>query len=126
MTPKIAAIHISVPVIDMEATVKFYIDVLGLRISEKSNDLTQLYSGIHLISLRRTRPESESIQRDSNNGIRSRHFGFRMESRADVDCVFSKLSTKGVKVLIGNAERPGVYSLFCADPSGNQVEIYSE
>lgn len=122
----IVALHISIPVLDMEAAVGFYTEIFGLKVISKSDPLTQLYFDNHRISLKKTKADSSSLQKDAFTGIRSRHFGFRVESREEIDRINKQLQEKGIDVIAGPQDRDDGRTLFCADPSGNQIEIYFE
>lgn len=125
-TPNIIALHISIPVLDMDKTVMFYVEIFGMQIVSKTDSLTQLYWGDHRISLKKTKLGSSSLQRDSSEGIRSRHIGFRVNSAKDVDLAAAQLLARGINIIYGPEERTDGRTMFCCDPSGNQVEVYYE
>lgn len=122
----VIALHISIPVLDMEAAVHFYTEIFGLKVIYKSDSLTQLYFNNHRISLKKTKADSSSLQKDAFAGIRSRHFGFRVASPEEIDQINKQLQEKGFDIIAGPQDRADGRTLFCADPSGNQIEIYFE
>jgi catechol-2,3-dioxygenase len=121
---KILAVHISVPVTDVEAAVRFYECLLNLTVFSRDGLLCQLGFDRHRISIRQTGADSPSLQRDAAAGMRARHFGFRLESRGDVDLCFARVLSCGGRTVSSPSEREDGYTFFCCDPSGNQVEIY--
>ena len=121
---RIKALHIAIPVLNVQAAVDFYTGVLGLVVHAQSAELCQLGFEEHRISLRRARPDSVSLQKDADAGIRSRHFGFEVALQEDLDTAAEDVIAHGGRVLLGPMEREDGRALFCLDPSGNQVEIY--
>jgi catechol-2,3-dioxygenase len=120
----ITGLHVSVPVLDMDSAVEFYVDVLGLDIIDRSDDLSQLYIGLNRISLKKVEHESTSLQADGYGRIRARHFGFCVGSPAEVDEIESRLRERNCRIVMGVSERPDARTMFCCDPNGNQIEIY--
>ncbi len=119
-------IHVSVPTTAMKEAIAFYCGLLRLEIVSSSDDLTQLSIGRHRISLKAVAPTSESLQRGGSAGIRARHFGFRVRTREEVDAFAEIAAAKGHVLVAGPLTRAGERTVFCLDPSGNQVEVYSE
>jgi predicted enzyme related to lactoylglutathione lyase len=122
---KIAAV---VPVSDVEAAIRFYGEVLGLRMKERRDDL----------------PENQEAEFEAGDGAllvyesvgagKSRHTvaGFRVE---DVEAVVSALRDRGVsfeeydlpdlKTVSGIATVGAVRAAWCKDPDGNIIAIES-
>jgi extradiol dioxygenase family protein len=121
---KIKALHIAIPVLDVRKAVHFYRGVFGLVVHCESDDLCQLGFQQHRISLRRTRSGSVSLQKDADGGIRSRHFGFEVTLREDLERAAEQVVTHGGHIVLGPMKRGDGRAVFCLDPSGNQVEIY--
>ena len=117
-------IHISVPVVDMAEAIDFYTLLPEIRIVERSDELSQLYRGVNRISLKKVDPDSTSLQVDARSRVRARHIGFSVASAAEVDRIESILRIRGYRVISSVTERPDARTMFCCDPSGNQVEIY--
>lgn len=107
----------------MAEAIEFYCE-LGLRVVEKSEDLAQLYMGGNRISLKRVDEGSSSLQAGGSAGVRARHIGFRVASRRDVDRTEEILRAQGRQIVLPSHDRPDSRTMFCCDPSGNQIEIY--
>ena len=117
-----------VPVSDVEAAIRFYGDTLGLRLTERRNDL----------------PENREVEFEAGDGTllvyesvgagQSRHTvaGFRVD---DIDAVVSSLRGRGVvfeeydlpdlKTENGIAAVGDVRAAWCKDPDGNILAVES-
>jgi len=117
-----------VPVSDVEAAIRFYGDTLGLRLTERRNDL----------------PENREAEFEAGDGTllvyesvgagQSRHTvaGFRVD---DIDAVVSSLRERGVvfeeydlpdlKTENGIAAVGDVRAAWCKDPDGNILAVES-
>lgn len=119
-------LHVSVPTLDMQRALDFYVGMLGLRVAEVGEDLSQLYVGLDRVSLKRVSPSSPSLQIDGTTALHARHFGFRVASRHIVDALEKRLRETDVMIVVPSEDRGSERTLLCCDPSGNQVEIFYE
>ena len=108
----------------MVAAIEFYSILPDVRIIQRSDDLSQLYTGPNRISLKRVEPDSTSLQSDGCNRVRARHFGFAVASAAEVERIGSILRERNYQLITEVTERLDAHAIFCCDPSGNQIEIY--
>lgn len=123
---QLTALHICIPVLNMDDSITFYREMFGLRVAVQIEGLTQLYLGENLISLKKTTNDSPSLQRDGWKGVRARHFGFRVRNEQELNALASNLKDRGIQFVPGSGSPHEGTSIFCVDPSGNQIEIYYE
>jgi catechol 2,3-dioxygenase-like lactoylglutathione lyase family enzyme len=109
--------HFNVLTDDVEATRRFYCDVLGLEQGERpafSFDGLWLYAG--------GRPILHVSKRDlptERDGVID-HIAF---SAADLRATAARLEVQGVKYSLGRQVSTGIWQLFCRDPMGARVEL---
>lgn len=125
--------HVSLIVADVEASKRFYCDVLGME--ETPRPATFHFAGawvrrggaeLHLIQRsdaaqaagdppRRPRPDADVS--------RARHIGFAV---ADIEAALATLKAHGVEVVLGPRPRgDGVIQVYCCDPDGHLIELHS-
>jgi len=120
---KIIAIdHIVLCVADVQRTLDFYREALGMEPREERPGKWSLHFGLHKISLQdaRTAPD---IARATVPGSGN----FCLITREPVEVVATALRERGIDVFIGPAERDGalgrLMSIYFRDPDGNLVEV---
>ncbi len=113
-------LHVSVLVRDLEQSLKFYRDLLGLAVKNNRPELG--YPGawlavgeaeIHLMQL----PNPDPLEGRPSHGGRDRHFALQIDDFAGFR---AKLNALGVRYTVSQSGRP---ALFLRDPDGNAVEI---
>ena len=106
--------HVAIQVADIERSVKFYRDILGLKLSWKmEKDWTILSCGKDDLALIRKGPDVHHPP----------HFGLRVGSAAAVDQAYEELKDQ-VKITKGLVtHRDESRSFYFEDPDGNQVEV---
>ena len=106
--------HVAIQVADIEQSVKFYRDVLGLKPGWKlEEDWTILTCGKDDLALIKKGPDVHHPP----------HFGLRVGSAEAVDRSYEELKDK-VKITQGvRSHRDKSRSFYFEDPDGNQVEI---
>jgi catechol-2,3-dioxygenase len=118
--------HVAVPVLDLDESIVFYEQLLGLELGAHDESGAHMYVGRSRISLRVTTRDSRSLQRDGRDEVRSRHFGLRVPRRSDVDELADALRQARIDAVSGPEDRADGRAVFFCDPSGNQIEVYFE
>jgi len=112
--------HASLIVADTARALRFYCDLLGLRIDNTRPDLG--YPGawlqvgteqIHLLEL----PNPDPVAGRPAHGGRDRHLALLVD---DLDALAHALESAGVAF---TRSRSGRRALFCRDPDGNALEL---
>jgi len=112
--------HLALNVKNLESAVKFYTDLLGLRIVwQPDADNYYLSSGNDNLALHRA---PEGFERAMHQQLD--HLGFYLTKREDVDQWHDFLVTKEVEIKKAPKDhRDGTRSFYCADPDGNTVQF---
>jgi glyoxylase I family protein len=112
--------HISILVADLEVSLTFYRDLLGLKVMARpplgfEGAWLALGQGIdlHLLVL----PNPDPIDQRPEHAGRDRHIALMV---ADLDLAKTRLMTHNIPFTLS---RSGRASLFCRDPDGNGVEL---
>ena len=105
--------HISLGVSDLDASIRFYRDVLELPV-ERDGDIARIALDDFLIVLELAPPTARG----------KFHFGFRVNSREDVDRWAARIREAG-GVVSGPSDHDGARSMFFNDPDHFKIEIYS-
>jgi catechol 2,3-dioxygenase-like lactoylglutathione lyase family enzyme len=122
----VVALHVSLPVLDLERAESFYLALLGPTVTSREPGLTNLRFGGHRLALREVTSDSESLQHGGRARLRARHWGFAVASPGEVDAAAAVVERLGGATVVEPSDRSdGRTYLFC-DESGNQVEIYYE
>jgi catechol 2,3-dioxygenase-like lactoylglutathione lyase family enzyme len=114
--------HFTLPVQDLDRSIAFYSEILGLDLVAKVPDLAFFRSGKDHVVLARIDPSKQS---EAVPTPRNFHHAFIVESR-DFESSLQFLASKNVEI-IGEEERAqGVFtgrSAYFNDPDGNVLEI---
>lgn len=121
--------HLAFPVMNIEETRKFYVDLLGCSIGRQAEKWMDFNFFGHQISAH-VKPEqcemAETNQVDGDN-VPVRHFGAVLEW-SEWENLRDKLTKDGIEFLIkprirfkGEAGEQGIF--FLTDPSGNAMEF---
>ena len=110
--------HLNLPVEDLERSVAFYTDVLGLREDFRQEGFVLLRCGTDLLALSERRPGGPQ-------GVHL-HFGFRVEAPRQVDRWAEHLLDHGVHITQGPEDREDGRAVYFLDPDGFELEIYYE
>jgi catechol 2,3-dioxygenase-like lactoylglutathione lyase family enzyme len=109
--------HVAFEVDDLEACERFYVEVMGMEVLWRASpDLVYLTCGNDNLSLARAKaPRSGRGPFD--------HFGFIVDSKADLDRWHAYMKAKGVEVLDQpHDHRDGARSFHLKDPAGNVIQ----
>ncbi|HEX9446283.1 MAG TPA: VOC family protein [Candidatus Binatia bacterium] len=121
--------HIGIPVNDVARAVKFYTEVLGMKIAKLNRDdmgdhlnRADLRSGDDMVALfQRPRPvEKDALKEDG-----ATHHAFIVD-REDFDLAVQKMKEWGVKVHnVPTVDRPTGSGFYFFDPDGNLLQLYT-
>ena len=110
--------HVALFACNLEATVRFYTEVMGMRIEwQPDPDNCYLTSGNDNLALHRaTRKPGEDQKLD--------HIGFIIGRIEDVDAWHAFLVAEKVKIVqLPRTHRDGARSFYCKDPEGTSVQL---
>jgi extradiol dioxygenase family protein len=131
MASALRPFHLAFPVDDLEATRRFYVDVLGCHPGRTSDRWIDFDFFGHQITAHLVTAGGESTAHNAVDGDRVpvRHFGVIL-TRGDWDALAARLRDIGTDFLIEPRIRfrgePGEQAtLFLLDPSGNALEFKS-
>ena len=112
--------HLALRVHAWEATKAFYREVFGMRVVwEPDPDNVYLSSGSDNLALHRVR---QAAVRDESQALD--HLGFFVASAEAVRTAGEALRARGVRIVQETKQhRDGSWSLYCADPDGNVIQI---
>lgn len=124
MTADIQAIdHVVLTAGDLEATIAFYCDVLGMEIEEFGEGRFALIFGVQKINLHQAGREFEPKAAKPTAGGLDLCF----LTGTPIDAVRAELEAKGVTIEQGPVPRAGatgpLMSIYLRDPDGNLIEI---
>ena len=115
--------HLVLTVNDIDATVDFYVQVLGMRVESFQGGRISLHFGDQKINLHQAGSEIEPHARNATPGSADLCF----LSELSLDYVMELLEDHGVPVDLGPVPRTGAMthltSLYIRDPDGNLIEI---
>ena len=116
--------HVAINVRDLEKSLKFYTDVLGLSITarEYSKPGVEVFldCGASLVGLIQGKPEEdEHFLKDG--GLGGNHVSFRFR-KADFDQAVDELKKHNVQILFSK-KREKSWSVYFLDPDGNKLEL---
>jgi catechol-2,3-dioxygenase len=108
--------HLSLVVSDVERSASFYQEVFGMDRQWREGEFVFLSCGESDLALVRGKPLIH----------RRFHFGFRVESREEVDAWLIVVKEHETPVTHGPEDYGDYYTFSCRDPDGYAVEIYFE
>lgn len=123
--------HLAIPVLDLAATERFYVDVLGCRIGRRAErwidfDLRGHQLSAHLVD---ALDEVERTNEVDADAVPARHFGLVLPW-PEWEALCERLPALGVTPFLGPRVRfegePGEQgTVFVRDPSGHAIELKS-
>lgn len=110
--------HVALYAPDLEASERFYVDLLGMRVEWRPDeDNVFLTSGNDNLALHRLDKVFDGPQRLD-------HVGFILQRLEDVDDWYRFLAGQGVRMKTEpRTHRDGARSFYCLDPSGVSVQM---
>ena len=110
--------HVALFARNLEATVRFYTDVMGMRIEWRPDaDNYYLTNGNDNLALHRSTREPGEDQRLD-------HIGFIIDRVEDVDAWYAFLLAEEVEIIDApKTHRDGARSFYCKDPEGTSVQL---
>jgi catechol-2,3-dioxygenase len=108
--------HLSLVVSDVERAAEFYQSLFGMQRQWNEGEFVFLSCGDSDVALVRGKPLIH----------RRFHFGFRVESREEVDAWLARVREHQAPVTHGPEDYGDYYTFSCRDPDGYAVEIYYE
>lgn len=118
--PNLGLRHVALHAKNLEACVRFYTELLGMRIVwQPDDDNVYLSSGQDNFALHRAPADFAP-----NKHQHLDHIGFFLLTRADVDQWHDYLVANHVEIKAAPKDhRDGTRSFYCADPDGNVVQL---
>ena len=109
--------HVALFVGDLEATERFYTELLGMQVEWRPDqDNVYLSSGNDNLALHRAKENLPAGQLD--------HIGFFVNDIEKIDEWYTFLQSNGIDMLTEpRTHRDGARSFYCRDPSGVRVQI---
>lgn len=115
--------HVALSVRDLEKSLRFYTEVIGLRISTREHQKPGveyfLDCGSSLIGLIQGEPGG-STHLLQDGGLGGNHFSFRVPT-AEFDRIVQELQARGVTITFSK-KRERSWSVYFLDPDGNKLE----
>jgi catechol 2,3-dioxygenase-like lactoylglutathione lyase family enzyme len=110
--------HVALFVKNFEATERFYVDLLGMKVEWRPDDhAVYLTSGNDNLALHR-------VEHGFSEGQHLDHIGFILETMDDVDEWFDFLRAHDIQMKTEpRTHRDGARSFYCFDPDGNTVQM---
>jgi len=118
--PTIHTKHVHLNVADLNRSLIFYRNILGLQVLSQTVSLIQLTVNGETPIL--TIEQPELIERKHLNEAGLYHMAFLVPSRKDLGVIFNHLSSIGYP--LGSSDHAVSEALYLQDPEGNGIEIY--
>lgn len=117
--------HLSIPAVDLEETVRWYVDGLGCRLGRRSPEAVILDLGGHQLVAQRCAPASAA---EGQRGIYPRHFGLVFDDLPTWQTLRERVRAAGLVFAVEPkcrfpGERLEHHTFFLVDPSGNWLEF---
>ncbi|HXC62645.1 MAG TPA: VOC family protein [Nitrospiria bacterium] len=119
--------HLAIRVTDIQKARDFYQGLLGMKtVWEPDPENVYLSSGQDNLALHQI-PNAELARYHQGIGQFMDHFGFLVENPEEVEEVFKKMETAGVRIIKPvKRHRDGSISFYMTDPDKNVIQILYE
>ena len=117
--------HLSIPAVDLQTTVCWYVDVLGCKLGRRSSDAAILDLGGHQLVAQRL---AAGAVLETQRGVYPRHFGLVFESYVRWQSLRERIQAAGQVFAVEPkcrfaGELLEHHTFFVRDPSGNWLEF---
>ncbi|HEX6255657.1 MAG TPA: VOC family protein [Euzebyales bacterium] len=119
--------YIVLIVADLDRSVRFYADVLGLPLGHRSGPYAQFSTGVTRMSLYEREAMATTLRVDALHPPRPDAPGFELGFKVDdVDAAYAELVAAGADAVTAPHDRPwGQRTAYVADPDGHLIELVS-
>ena len=122
--------HVTIVIADIEATRKFYVDVLGMeQVERPSFSFPGIWfqagaTQVHATTTDEAAGRAGWGDQGAANISRGHHFAFEVD---DAKAAAADLRAAGIEIVAGPKNRPdGPLQLYIKDPDGHLVELFSQ
>ena len=119
--------YVVIVVEDLDRSLAFYVDVLGLPLGHRSGPYAQLSTGTTRVALYERAAMSEALGlplRPTPPDAAGFELGFKVD---DVDAVVAELEAAGVPIVTPPTDRPwGQRTAYARDPDGHLLELVTD
>lgn len=124
--------HVVLNVRDLQASVRFYTEVVGLEVSDYIEDQMAFlrcgtdHHDLALAQIPSNGPQRDATYQPGRPGLE--HFAYQLGSLAEIEEAARYLQAKGVEIVRGIGKHGPGENLFLVfkDPDGNYCEFYAE
>lgn len=114
--------HAFVNVSNLSNMLAFYCDVLGFKISDRTEDIafiSQLKDEHHQLAFHESQSAPDTPKRVG-------HFAFRVESIKDVRNLYARLQSHDSELSVFPVTHGNTWSIYFNDPEGNGLEVFCD
>jgi catechol 2,3-dioxygenase-like lactoylglutathione lyase family enzyme len=116
--PTLSLRHVALNVVDLEAALRFYVDLIGMQV-EWQPDADNVYLTLGADNLALHRVPSVAAERGALD-----HIGFVVKQPEDVDAWADRFRAAGVVLAQEpKTHRDGARSFYARDPAGNVLQV---
>ncbi|MSP23930.1 MAG: VOC family protein [Myxococcales bacterium] len=108
--------HVNLVVSDVDEAARYYQETFGMELAFREGDFVFLSCGTSDLALVKGQPLIH----------RRFHFGFRVDTREEVDAWLARLRERGAEIVHGPQDYGGYYTFSTLDPDSYAIEIYFE